>query len=104
VADRQQAPVGRDGAQRVERLDRVEALAQRRVHRQQRSLRLAPRLRRQLRRLARPHPRAEQDCVEVGAQALDRDAGDARLLAPPLGQAARCIRACAMRLGLRVTK
>jgi len=104
MADDQQAPVSRHGAQRIERLDGVEAAPERRVDRNHRPLLLAPCLRRQLSGLARTHARAEQHRVEIPAQALDGDARGTRLLAPPLGQAALGIRACAMRLCLRVTK
>jgi hypothetical protein len=104
VADEQQTPVGGHATERVERLDSVEASAERRMHGEQCPLRLAPRLGRELSGLARAHARAEQHRVEVAAQALDRDAGGERLLAAPLGQAALGVRARAVRLSLRVTK
>ena len=104
MTDHQQAPVGRDRAQRIQRLGGIEAAPERRVDGQQRSLLLAPSRRRQLSCLPRTHTRAEQHRVEVSTQPLDREAGGMRLLTPPLGQAALGVRACAMRLGLRVTK
>jgi hypothetical protein len=104
VADDQQAPVGGHRAHRIERLDGVEATPERRVDRKHRPLLLTPCLRRQLSGLARTHARAEQHHVEGSVQPPDGDARGVRLLAPPLGQAALGIRACAMRLGLRVTK
>ncbi len=104
MPDQQHAPVRRHRADRIERLRSVESTRERRVDRQPSLLLLAPPLRRQLRRLARAHPRAEQHDVECPLQTPDGDARGARLLAPPLGQAARGVRACAMRLGLRVTK
>jgi hypothetical protein len=104
MTDHQQAPVRRNRAERIARLGCVKAARERRVDRQQGPLLLAPPLRRQLRGLARAHARAEQHHVEVSTQSLDCEAGGMRLLTPPLGQAALCIRARAMRLGLRVTK
>jgi len=104
VPHQQQAPVGRHGGDRLQRLRRFEAARKRLMDRQPLLLLLGPALRRQLSRLTRSHPRAEQHDVERSMQTPDRHAGGKRLLAPPLGQAARGVRACAMRLGLRVTK
>jgi hypothetical protein len=104
VADDQQTPFGRHGSERVKRLHSVEASTERRMNGEQRALRLAPRLGRELSGLSRAHARAEQRRVEIAAQALDRCASGARLLAAPLGQAALGVRARSMRLSLRVTK
>jgi hypothetical protein len=64
VADQQQPPIRRRPAHERERLLDVEAAAERLVHAHTRPLCLAPSLRRELRRLAGPHPRTEQDRVE----------------------------------------
>jgi len=104
VSDQQQTPVHRHRGHRIEGLHGVEATRERRVGRQPGQLLPAPSRRRQLRGLARAHPGAEQHRVERRLHTRQGDPGRARLLLAPLGQAALGVRACAMRLGLRVTK
>ncbi len=96
MADEQQAPVGRQAGQLGERLARIEAAGERRMHGQQLALLRAPVLGGQLCRPARARLGAEQDRVEARLQPLERDPGGVRLAGAALGQTALGVRACAV--------
>jgi hypothetical protein len=104
VADEQQTSIGRQTGQLGKRLASVEATRQRRVRPRQIALLHAPALGGQLRGLTRAYLGTEQDDVEAHLQALQRDPRCASLTFPALGQAAFCVRACAMGLGVSVTQ
>ncbi len=95
--------VARDRGDRLERLSAVEAAGQRRVDAQHPARVLADGLRRDLGRLARTHPGAEQHGVEARLQPLHRDPGRARLLLATSRQAAIEVETDAVGLGLGVT-
>jgi hypothetical protein len=89
---------------RLERLRSVEAAGERLAGIQTRSLARAPRLRRELRRLTRAHPRAIEHRVERRAQAPQGDPRRARLRSTSLRQTTLRIGARAVRLRIRVPK
>jgi len=104
VADQQHATVRARAGECVERLRRFEPARQRLVDGHPLALLCVPGLRGQLGRLGRAHLRAVQDHVEADSHARQRDAGRARLLLAPLGQAAGRVLPASVRLSLCMSK
>jgi len=104
VPDEQQAPVRGDAGHRVDRLRGVEASRQRRMDPQQLARVPAQAINRQLRRLACPHLRAEQDRLEDHLQASERDPRRARLRFAAPGQAPLAVLTSAVRLRVCVSE
>jgi len=104
VPDQQQTTVlGRNTGQGSKRLGHVEPARQRRMLAQQRTLLRTPTLGRELGRLGGTHLGAEQHLIERDRQALNGDAGGARLVLPAPGQQPPRVGPRSVRLGIALT-
>ncbi len=104
MSHEQQASVGAETGQRLERLGRIEAARQRRVRRQAGALLLGPSLGGKLGCLSGANLGTEQGRLEARLQAGERHSRDPRLCLSPRRQPARRVLTGAVRLGIRMTK